>query len=99
MGLRWLLRRKPHSWALSLAPSRVMSILSLFCVASLSKSNSLVIRTPFLLRLLLDLVVTYGSVDYFGVIPLFLKMVEDIIPPKLSIIFCRLTLLGSLPEC
>ena len=33
---------------------------------------------------------TYGGVDPLGVFPLFLKMIADIIAPKLSIIFCRL---------
>ena len=43
-------------------------------------------QTPVLLSLLLDLD-TYGGADPFGVFPLFLKMVENIIAPKLSIIF------------
>ena len=43
-------------------------------------------RTPVLLRLLLDLG-TYGGVGPFGVFPLFLKRISDIITPKLSIIF------------
>ena len=54
-------------------------------------------RTP-VLRLLLDLD-TYGGVDPLGVFLLLLKMVADIIDPKLSIIFCRLIRRGSFPEC
>ena len=42
--------------------------------------------TNDLLCLLLDLD-SYGGVDSLGVFPLFLKMVEDIIAAKLSIIF------------
>ena len=55
-------------------------------------------RTLILLRQLLDLD-TYGGVDPLGVFPLFLKMVADIIAPKLSIIFHGLIRLGSFPEC
>ena len=51
-----------------------------------SMCNSLAFLTPVLLLLLLDLD-TYGGVDPLGVFPLFRKMVEDIIAPKLSIIF------------
>ena len=40
-------------------------------------------------RLLLDLD-TYGGVNTLGVFPLFLKIVADIIAPKLCIIFGRL---------
>ena len=43
-------------------------------------------RTPVLLSLLLDLD-TYSGVDPLGVFTLFIKMVVDIIAPKLSIIF------------
>ena len=39
-------------------------------------------RTSVLLRLFHD-IVTYGGVDPSGVFPLFLKMVADIIAPKL----------------
>ena len=43
---------------------------------------------------------TYGGVDFLGVFPLFLKMVSDIIAPKLRIIIVRsLIHRGSLPEC
>ena len=48
--------------------------------------NSLAFRTPALLHLLLDHD-PYCGFDPFGVFPLFLKMVADIIAPKLSIIF------------
>ena len=51
-----------------------------------SRCNSLAFRTPVLLRLLIGLD-TYGGVDPLGVFPLFLKMVADIIAPKLSILF------------
>ena len=42
---------------------------------------------------------TYRGVGPFGVIPLFLKRVADIIVPKLSIIFRMLIRVGSFPEC
>ena len=51
-----------------------------------SMCNSLVFRTPVILRLLLDFD-TYGGVDPLGVFPLFLKMVADITAPKLITIF------------
>ena len=63
-----------------------------------SRCISLVFRTPVLLRLLLDLD-TYCGVDLFGVFPLFLKMVADIIAPKLCIIFPGLIRWGSFLEC
>ena len=63
-----------------------------------SLCNSLDFRTPVLLRLLLDLV-TYGIVDSLGVFPLFLKMVADIIAPKMSMIFLELIRQGSFLEC
>ena len=63
-----------------------------------SRCNSLAIQTPVLLRLLLDLD-TYCGVDQLGVFPLVIKMVADIIGPKLSIIFLRLIRRGSFLEC
>ena len=63
-----------------------------------SRCNSLAFRTPVLLHLLLDLD-TYGGVDPLGVFPLFLKMVADIIAPKLVILFRGLIRPGSFPEC
>ena len=63
-----------------------------------SRCNSLVIRTPILLRLFLDLD-KYGGVDRLGVFPLFLKTVVDIIAPKLSIVFRGLIRRGSFLEC
>ena len=63
-----------------------------------SRCNSLAFRTSVLLRLLLDLD-TCGAVDPFGVFPLFLKKVADVIAPKLSIIFLKLIRPGSFPEC
>ena len=48
------------------------------------------------LHIVLD---TYGSVDPFGVFPLFLYMVIDIIAPKPSIIFRWFIRLGSFAEC
>ena len=60
--------------------------------------NSLAFRTLVLLCLLLDLD-TYGGVEPLGVFLLFLKIVADIIAPKLSIIFCVLICLGSFLEC
>ena len=61
---------------------QIVTPLSCF---SQSRCNSLAFQTP-VLRLILDLD-TYGGVDPFCVFPLFLKMVVDIIAPKLSIIF------------
>ena len=58
------------------------------------RCNSVVIRTPVLLPLLVDLD-TYGGLDPLGVFPLSLNMIA----PKQSIIFHRLMLLGSFPEC
>ena len=57
--------------------------------SSQSGCNSLAFRTSVLLRELLDLD-TYGAVNSLVVIPLFLKMVVDIIAPKLSTIFRKL---------
>ena len=56
--------------------------------------NSLAFETLVLLSLLLDLD-TYGGADLFGVFPLFLKMVANIIAPKLSIFFRALIRRGS----
>ena len=61
------------------------------------RCNSLAFRTPVLLRLLLDLD-TYEDVDPLGVFPLFLKMVADIIAPKLNIIFLETIRWGSFPK-
>ena len=63
-----------------------------------NNNNSLAFRTPVLLRLLLDLDI-YGGVKPLGVFPLFLKMVVDIIAPKLCIIFRWLISRGSFLEC
>ena len=95
----WLLLRKPHSCALSLTASSVVSSSSLLCLVSLSLwCNTLAFRTFVLLRLLLNLD-TYVGVYPLGVSPLFLKKAADIIAPKLCIIFRRLIRLGSFPEC
>ena len=56
-------------------------------------------RSPVLLHLILDDLDTYEAVVPLGLFSLFLKMAADIIVPKLSIIFRRLILLGSIPEC
>ena len=40
----------------------------------------------------------YGGFDPLGAFPLFLKMVADIIAPKLSIIFCEQIHQGSFLE-
>ena len=58
--------------------SSLLSSSSHLCLVSLSLGE--------ILWLLLDLD-TYGGVDPLGVFPLFLKIVVDIIAPKLSIIF------------
>ena len=98
MVLWWLLLRKRYSWALSLTVSSVVSSSSHLCVVSLSRCSSLAFRTPVLQRLLFDLD-TYGGVDHLCVFPLFVRMVADIIAPKLSIIFRLLIRQGSFPEC
>ena len=54
-------------------------------------------RTSVLLRLLLDLD-TYVGVDPLDVFSQFIKMVSDIIAPKLSIIFRGLIRWGSFLE-
>ena len=59
-----------------------------------SRCNSLAFRTPVILRLLHDLD-TYGGVDPLDVFPLFLKIVSDIIAPKLRGLICH----GSFLEC
>ena len=59
-----------------------------------SRCNCLAFRTFVILRLLLDLD-TYGGVDPLCVFPLFLRMLVDIIAPKLSIIFIGLIRQGS----
>ena len=76
----------------------VMRFLTPLSFFPLSSCNSLAFRSPVLLRLILNLG-TYGGADPLGVFPLFLKMVADIIAPKLSIIFCRLIRLRLFPEC
>ena len=68
------------------------------CCFPQSRCNSLVLRTPVLLHLLLDLD-THGGVEPFGVFPLFLKMLVDIIALKLSIIFRGLIRRASCLEC
>ena len=60
------------------------------CCFPQPRCNSLAFRTPVLLRLRLDFD-TYGGVHPLGVFPLFLKMVADLIAPKLSLIFRGLT--------
>ena len=63
-----------------------------------SRCNSLAFWTPVFLHLLLDLD-TYGGVYSLGLFPLFIKMVVDIIAPKLSTIFCGLIHRGPFLEC
>ena len=62
----WLLLRKPHSLALSLTASSVVSSFSLICLVSLSLGDSLAFQTSVLLRLLLGLDM-YGGLDPLGV--------------------------------
>ena len=76
---------------------REQFVTPLFCFPQ-SRCNSLAFRTNVFLRLLLDLD-TYGGVDPLDEFPLFLKIVADIIYPKLSIIFRGLIRRGSFPEC
>ena len=64
---------------------------------SQSRFHSLAFRISVLLHLLLALG-PYSGVD-LGVFPLFLKMIEDIIAPKLNIIFCGLIRRGLFPGC
>ena len=90
----WLLPRKPHSWALSLTASSVVSSLSLQYCPQSRCNNSLAFRTFVLLRLLLDLD-TFGGVDPLGVSSIY----EDGCGYKQIIIFHRLIRVGSFPEC
>ena len=75
------------------APAEKVSLLVLSLTASSSSHHCLVsLILGTILRhsgLLLD-IYTEGGVDPVGVFPLFLKMVANIIAPKLSIIFCGL---------
>ena len=72
---------------------REQFVTPLYCFNQF-RSNSLTFRTPVILRLHHDLD-TYGGVDPLGVFSLYLKMVSDIIAPKLSIIFRELIRRGS----
>ena len=76
---------------------RVQFVTPVSCFPQ-SRWNSLAFRTPVLLRLLIDLD-TCGGVDPLCVFPLFLKMVADIIAPKLGISFRGLISRRSFPEC
>ena len=58
----------------------------------------LAFRIPTILRLLLELD-TYEGIEPLGVFPLILKLIADIIAPKLIMIFQGLISLGSFPEC
>ena len=71
-----------------------MSSSSNLCLVSLNLGA--ILWPSGLLCLLLDLD-TYGGVDPLGVFPLFLKIVADIIAPKLSIIFHGLIHRTSFP--
>ena len=71
--------------------------IPLSCVPH-SRCDSLAVRTLVLLRLLLDLD-TFDDFDHLGVFPQILRMVANIIAPKLSIIFLGLIRRGSFPEC
>ena len=76
---------KPHSWALSLTASSVVSCTSLLYLVSLSLDAIIFpSETSALLRLDLD---TCGGIDPLDAFPLFLKKVADVVAPKLSIIF------------
>ena len=99
-GLVLLLLRKRHSYMGSQFDSKQcleQFVTPLSCFPQ-SRCNSLAFRTPVLMRLLLDLE-KYGGVASLGVFPLFLKMVANIIAPKLSINFCGLIRRGSFSEC
>ena len=95
----WLLLRKHHSWAFNLTVKqcREQFLTPLSCFPQ-SMFNSLAFWTCLLLRLLLDLDI-HGGFKPLGVFPLILKMVANIIAPKLSIIFYGLINLGSFQEC
>ena len=92
--------RNPHSQALSLTASSVVSSFSLLCLVSLRICA--ILWTSELLAsficMLLDFD-TFRGVDHLGVFLLFLKKVADINAAKLSIIFHKLIHLGSFPEC
>ena len=94
----WLLLRKPHSWALSLTTSNVMSSLSLLCIVSLSLGAILWPSKLVSSYVCFSILICMGLLIIW-VFPLFLKKVADIITPKLSIIFCKLIHLGLFPEC
>ena len=72
-----------------------MSSSAHLCLVSLSLGA---ILWPSGLCLVLDLD-TYCGADPLGVYPLFIKMVADIIAPKLNIIFRELIHLESFREC
>ena len=72
-------------------------VTTLSCFSQ-SLCNALEFRTPFFLRLLLELY-TYEGLVPLGVFPLYLKMAVDIIAPKLTIIFRGLIRLGSFLGC
>ena len=68
------------------------------------RCNALAIRSVFFNNYLssgaCSLILTHtGVLILLGVFPLFLKMVADIVDPKLSIIFCRLICLRLFPKC
>ena len=42
---------------------------------------------------------TYGGTDPLGMFPLFLKRTEDVMAPRLSVVFWRLIDLGRFPAC
>ena len=49
-------------------------------------------------RLLLDLE-SYGGTDPLGMFPLFLKRTDQVLAPRLSVVFRSFLRLGSFPVC
>ena len=56
------------------------------------------LRSSEVRRLLLDLD-PYGGTDPFGMFPIFLKRIADVMALRLSVVFRRLVRLGSFPAC
>ena len=94
----WLLLRKPHSLALSLKTSNIVSSLSLLCLVSISQGAILWPSELLSYCVCFSILIRMGAL-IFGCVSSFLKTVADIISKQLSIIFGRHIRLRSFPEC
>ena len=95
----WLLLGKPHSCALSLTASSVVSSLSLLCLVPLGL-GAILWTFGLLSSCACFFILIHMGVWFFACVSsILIKKVADIIAPKLSIIFRRHIDLGSLPEC